>query len=377
MPRDNDDITMEPYARMQIRNSDLPRLRIRDHVKALIVAGKLAPGAEIPSTRRLAALWTVDVATVHAALSDLVKERLVIRRHGKGTFVAQKIKRLHRVGLYVNMTSLSDPTKWFVRSVLVEIQKHLMAQGIDVQAWMDPRPKKDRKTVWTDLEASARRKEIQGLILLDCDSDILKWAQALPIPLAGITPLKLPFAVNCDWSQLFELGMRRLAAQGCRSLGLITVHPMVAAYENYYKQLLEMAEHYNLKIKNSWIRIPPDSAGVGGFELARYGYREFHALWDQSSRPDGLIIEPDIVVEGAMMAMLQRGVSVPDDIKIVFHRNGSHEYLCPFPATQVITSEKDYATALVEQIERQVAGEVCESTSISYHLVDYPGEKRS
>ena len=377
MSRNEDDITIEPYAKMLIRNSDLPRLRIRDHVKALIVAGELAPGMEIPSTRRLAALWGVDAATVHAALSDLVKERLVIRRHGKGTFVAQKIKRLHRVGLYIDMASLSDPTKWFVRSVLVEIQRQLMARGVTVQAWMDPRPKADQGTVWTDLEASARRKEIQGLILLDCTLPILKWAQALPIPLAAITPEKLPFAISCDSTQLFELGMRKLAADGCRSLGLITVHPMVAVYENYYKQLIERAECHGLKIKNSWIRIPPGPIGIAGFELARFGYRAFHALWDQANRPDGLIIEPDIVAEGAMMAMLQRGVRVPEDIKVVFHRNESHEYLCPFPATQVITSEKDYAAALIEQVERQVAGEVCEMKSISYQLVDYPGEKQS
>ncbi len=182
---------IQPYEELKMLKSDLPRLRIRDHVKALIISGRLSPDTEIPSTRKLAALWSVDAATVHAALSDLVKERLLIRRHGKGTFVADRIKRLHRVGLYTNLSSFTDPAKWFSRSVLAQLKKKLFERGIDVHVWMDPRSANERKGVWTALESSARNKEIQGLIMVETTSQSLKWAQALPIAISAVTPLNL------------------------------------------------------------------------------------------------------------------------------------------------------------------------------------------
>ncbi len=366
---------IQPYEELKMLKSDLPRLRIRDHVKALIISGRLSPDTEIPSTRKLAALWSVDAATVHAALSDLVKERLLIRRHGKGTFVADRIKRLHRVGLYTNLSSFTDPAKWFSRSVLAQLKKKLFERGIDVHVWMDPRSANERKGVWTALESSARNKEIQGLIMVETTSQSLKWAQALPIAISAVTPLNLPFAVNFNAHQFFELGLRALADRGCKNVGLITVHPTGEAYKEYYSELVNMAEAFGLRVRNNWIRIPESPDGITTTELSRFGYRQFHKLWSLRERPDGLLIEPDNVVEGALMAMLQRGVSAPDDIKLVLHRNQSYDYICPFKATQIVTSEESYADALILQIERQVAGEQSAPIRLPFEVIECDGEK--
>ncbi len=360
------------FSELKILKSDLPRQRIREFVEELINTGRLTPGTEIPSTRELSSKWGVGATIVHSALADLVETRKLIRRHGKGTFVAEEIARLHTVGLYAKLESLSDPNKWFSRSVLVEVKKAMERRGIGVHAWMDPRSATDSGTMWGSLERAAQRREMQGLILVDAPGNTLKWAQSLPLPLAAITPKNLPYSVGTDSRQMFELGMQRLARSGCKSLGLITVHPASQVYEDYYDSLIEMASHYGLKIKNSWIRIPRNTT-LSGFALTKFGYDEFHALWNLKDRPDGLLVEPDITVEGTLMAILERGVRVPSDLKLVLHRNESRDYLCPFSVSQIVTSEKAIAEALITQIERQVSGEPFSRIVQPYQLIEKTG----
>ena len=55
-----------------------------------IVAGMYAPGARIPSEQVLCDTYGVSRVTVRKAMLDLVQEGLLVRRQGKGTFVAQE-----------------------------------------------------------------------------------------------------------------------------------------------------------------------------------------------------------------------------------------------------------------------------------------------
>ncbi|MBX3652834.1 MAG: GntR family transcriptional regulator [Ramlibacter sp.] len=61
-------------------------------IKGLILqslqAGEWKPGEAIPSEMELAARYRVSQGTVRKAIDDLAAENLVVRRQGKGTFVA-------------------------------------------------------------------------------------------------------------------------------------------------------------------------------------------------------------------------------------------------------------------------------------------------
>src|SRR4029077_13524263 len=53
-----------------------------------LVAGEWKPGESIPSEMELAARFRVSQGTVRKAIDELAAENLVVRRQGKGTFVA-------------------------------------------------------------------------------------------------------------------------------------------------------------------------------------------------------------------------------------------------------------------------------------------------
>lgn len=65
-------------------------LQLMSRLKNDIVAGVYTPGERIPSEQLLCDTYGVSRVTVRKAMLDLVQEGLLVRRQGKGTFVAQE-----------------------------------------------------------------------------------------------------------------------------------------------------------------------------------------------------------------------------------------------------------------------------------------------
>ena len=61
---------------------------LRDRLKDDILAGRRKPGTGLPSESELGATFRVSRITVRLALADLQKEGLVVKQHGKGSFVS-------------------------------------------------------------------------------------------------------------------------------------------------------------------------------------------------------------------------------------------------------------------------------------------------
>lgn len=96
-----------------------------------ILAGVYPSGGRIPSEQLLCDTYLVSRVTVRKALLDLVQEGLLVRRQGKGTFVADK--RLQRDLLRI--TSFTAACQLFGRAAstkLVSTQKEL-AHADDIE----------------------------------------------------------------------------------------------------------------------------------------------------------------------------------------------------------------------------------------------------
>ena len=53
-----------------------------------LITGEWQPGAAIPSETRLAHHFKVSIGTIRKAIDELVAEKILVRRQGRGTFVA-------------------------------------------------------------------------------------------------------------------------------------------------------------------------------------------------------------------------------------------------------------------------------------------------
>jgi GntR family transcriptional regulator len=61
---------------------------VRRSLLQSIEQGTCAPGVALPSERALAAAMGVSIGTLRRAVDDLVAEHILVRRQGRGTFVA-------------------------------------------------------------------------------------------------------------------------------------------------------------------------------------------------------------------------------------------------------------------------------------------------
>ena len=74
------------------RNNPKPLYQqLRDVLVDAIESGKWGPNDRIPSENNLSTTYGLSRMTVRAVLTDMVKEGLLYRVQGKGTFVAEKI----------------------------------------------------------------------------------------------------------------------------------------------------------------------------------------------------------------------------------------------------------------------------------------------
>jgi DNA-binding LacI/PurR family transcriptional regulator len=184
---------------------------------------------------------------------------------------------------------------------------------------------------------------------------------------APLAKLALPSAFLCnpyskhtvdyDTTQFFRGSAQRLAAQGCRSVGLISntlpVDHEYDAYRHFFTNFSQAIEREGLVTRAEWIRHPTTPST----DLAGIGYREFKEIWRQAERPDALIVTPDTVAQGAIISILETGGGIVlPRMKFLFHRNAHLPFLCPFPATWGVTNEDLLADALIDLIDKQFAG---------------------
>jgi DNA-binding transcriptional regulator YhcF (GntR family) len=74
------------------RSSELsPGVQLAWRLRALIASGRFGPGDRLPSVRVLAAEAGVNVNTARAVYARLEREGMAVSRHGRGTFVAERV----------------------------------------------------------------------------------------------------------------------------------------------------------------------------------------------------------------------------------------------------------------------------------------------
>ena len=77
------------------KNTEKIPLTLQDQIKLEITnkikSGKYLPGDKIPSEPQLVKIYNVSRVTVRNAIQQLVDENILIKRHGKGTFVKSRI----------------------------------------------------------------------------------------------------------------------------------------------------------------------------------------------------------------------------------------------------------------------------------------------
>jgi len=113
----------EQTADLSILNSLSPLpiyYQLQTIIQKQIEDGRLKPGDSIVPERKMAELYKVSVGTVRQAIASLVTEGFLIRRQGKGTFVAGTTMNPDSIRYYRYLENFGQPeasVTWEFRSI--------------------------------------------------------------------------------------------------------------------------------------------------------------------------------------------------------------------------------------------------------------------
>lgn len=317
---------MRPGERKQLGRPPLERVNIERHVRGLIISGKLAPGARVPSVAELSKQHRASSKTVHEALVNLAGDGFLVAKSTRGTFVTDYPPHLWEY-------AIANP----IRSGIGPGGGSLMYAAIDraVQAIADHDPRR-RIRIYKGIDElfsgeddyyrlleDVRAERVAGIIfftppLLLRYSELIQRPSvpmvtlgvtkqgALGEPMAGVMPI--PFDQQLWFARatehLAKLGCERIAVMGNVGEGDIT------------------REH----CRRIGIESPPYLNQPAYYRDPTCARRAIELMFspDMRKKPDGLIISDDHFIAPAIEGMRIARIHVPRDVKIVAMFNYPH-----------------------------------------------------
>lgn len=295
------------------RNQPLYQL-LADQLRQLILAGRLAPGEKLPSSRELQKLLRVSSITIESGLNTLVNEGFLCRRPRCGTFVADALpgagakidppRCIHAI-----FSNLKVGGYWFL--VLGELEQQVRRAGYRLcfhqQETGAPAP----------VEIASYR-DCAGIVLcgynsLTLTNEIRK--RKVPVVLIGSLDTEgdseenLDMVVHNDRERamistlhLLDLGHRRIAC--------VTGPPRSKFAAKQRAGFLDAMKEYDLS---------PDASDF--FEIPNLehedGVKAGYEIFCRRNRPTAIFSGNDRVAMGIISTAEKLGLSIPEELSII------------------------------------------------------------
>jgi DNA-binding LacI/PurR family transcriptional regulator len=278
-----------------------------------------APGDLIPSDRQLCRDYSVSYLTARQAVGELVKRGLLVRKQGKGTFVARPGDHgatVRNIGLLCTsgVTSFQeyygtiiDGIETFCREVHYSIQI-FMTGGASL---VEPQNQLLSELVHTG--------KISGLILLEpiLEQDLKQLLEGVNVPVVSIIDYK---RIDCprvvaDHKKSGYALTKHLISLGHRRIALM-IKPLDSGASEIVRAANQVFEGYREALATSGI--PFDQALVKESKNTLEGATAPSAeLFNMRPRPTAIVGGAQRLVEAAAKEAVRRGLAIPRDVSIV------------------------------------------------------------
>lgn len=341
-------------------------LQLKQQLTWLIASGQIQPGQKLPAVRQLASQLGINLHTVRAAYRKLEAEGMVATRHGSGTIVlqfdpfrlSQQVSRVrtHTVGVLV--PRLSNPFyPAFLRGVEdVARQDHSLLFICNT----DDDPVTGR--AYLDLLIA---KRADGLIVAPCgleldrQTNLTSLDQATsPIPFVYVDrPGEAGHAVLLDseWAGYAATG--HLIGHGHHRIGLITCYLDTPTVRQCFQGYAQALETTGLSVTQELISIASAFTVQAGYDAAQI-------LLDQPVPPTAIFAAGDLLAVGAMQAIKERRLHIPDDVALVGYNDLDLATLVEPPLTTVAAPVYELGTTAMHMLKQLIVGEAVERQQV-------------
>ncbi|MBA3685493.1 MAG: GntR family transcriptional regulator, partial [Planctomycetes bacterium] len=273
---------------------------------------KYQPGDRIPGDNELAERFAVSYMTVRQAMVSLVHEGVLVRRQGKGTYVAELVGS-QTVAIYCELDLYRHPPGTYAALIVGQLQQVLEEARIPSQVFLGTVPaytKPNKQAVPAEptcasfLEA-VQNQRLRGVFAINSHPHEawLKPLRQRKVPVIG-ADVGLEHQIRNDTTSGIGLAIAHLAKSGIRDIALLDwlsaggVEGPESTRHAFRQAML--ANGLELRPQRIAGDIHPLIPGAGWFL--------FKSVWEASDRkPQALIIGDDHLFRDALDAALAQG----------------------------------------------------------------------
>ena len=298
------------------KKSHIPRYyQLKELLEQQMSDGTLKPGDIIPSERDLASKYNLSRFTVARSISMLADEGLLYRKHGIGTFVsAPDSPKLHRRTNTIGLV-LPDGNSSFIGGLVEGIEHAIDRNKYKILTH------KITKVCKGKIDISVFKDNIDGLLLIpaaqEVDKNALWKLKKEEIPFVILNTVRDELIADCvsvdNISGAYD-AVRYLIKLGHKKIALILNEPDC-------QSVSDRQEGYQKALQEHGIKIDPkltiDAKIKPWQDSMDAGYKSMKKLLRTKDRPTAVFTISERGAIGALRAVRETGLKVPDDISIV------------------------------------------------------------
>ncbi|MGE9297290.1 MAG: GntR family transcriptional regulator [Puniceicoccales bacterium] len=342
-----------------------------------VVGGEIAAGTALPSMQEIARLWDSNYFTVHRALTPLVKEGLLVRHKGVGTFVAETKRKLHTVGVYYGSDIISNPRHGYAIQLHRLLYQALNAKGLKLHTWLDPRELDEAKNhILPEVSAAVENQQIQALVAIMANSRMTKSLQKLPLPVVKFGGAPDGTNVYFPNREFLKRTLEYCARNSLRNIAFISSPSLLTTSERQRKRsqsesfsiVQNLCTKAGLNTQEAWFHIIDSGSLSRETERIKIlrAYRSL--LKSRRSHPDAVLVFPDNNLVTLHSALVEEQSALDPELKIISHSNVPLAFPMPHGPHYIGLCLKSVADGLVKQIVDASTGSP--GTSIAADLIE-------
>lgn len=329
--------------------SPLPLYRqMADVLRREIEAQALAPGTRLPTEKDLARRFQVSLITVRACVTELVREGILLRRQGRGTFIASRKARATQLITAI----VPDLTDYFSAEIVTGIQSAALPFGYELVAASSH----DHAQTERMLLDRAVSRGVEGLIIVTGRGSFANGAlvgNRLFMPLILIDSYHPNVEADCfhtnDVIGAYD-ATRHLIESGYQRIGHLAGpkgHFLAELRVNGWRRALREA---GITVENGWL-------GEAGATAAD-GHRGLMALVRQAPALDAVFAYNDLVAIGALRALAELGRRVPEQFGVAGYGNHALAAFVHPPLTTIDTAPRQVGIKAAQRLLARIREEV-------------------
>ena len=169
--------------------------------------------------------------------------------------------------------------------------------------------------------------------------------------------------VSSDNFQGGELAALELIEKGCRNMAVIMERQGTYVAGERLRGFVTACRKHSISLEPDLILTPKDMS-------YEEGYRVVKELLQKGVQIDGIFCETDWLGSGALSALKDSHIQVPDEVKLIGFDNISISYLCRQPFTTIAQD----VTAIGKYVADQIQTMIAEGTRVRTSRVSFPVE---